>query len=74
MGVGGHCIPINPHFFFVNNELPLLKQAASTTAQRPSKLATEYLQNTEADAKKFLVIGVAFKPGESETTYAPGLM
>ena len=29
LGVGGHCIPVNPYYLFVNNELPVLEFAST---------------------------------------------
>ncbi len=68
---GGHCIPVNPSFLFLNNNLPLLKKATETMHKRPVALA-ERLVEEHPEASSFLVVGAAFKPGEVLTTYAPG--
>lgn len=69
LGVGGHCIPVNPFYLFTNNDLPLLASATSTALKRPETKAMEIGQ----DADNILVVGLAFKPGESYTMNSPGL-
>ena len=77
LGVGGHCIPINPYYLFVNNQLPILQAATETMRDRPAKLAWEiYNERSSILNKKslrVLVIGVAFKPGQSVISCSPGL-
>ncbi|KAI0834465.1 nucleotide sugar dehydrogenase [Hypoxylon sp. FL0890] len=43
LGVGGHCIPINPYYLLANNSFPLLKFATETTLQRPEKIGQRAL-------------------------------
>lgn len=77
LGVGGHCIPINPYYLFVNNQLPILQAATERMNDRPAKLAREiYAERSLTLNKKslrVLVIGVAFKPGQSVISCSPGL-
>ena len=42
IGVGGHCIPVNPFYLFANCNLPLLERATGTMAERPGKLAAQF--------------------------------
>ena len=42
LGVGGHCIPINPYYLFTNNQLPVLKMATNEMQQRPQRMAQEF--------------------------------
>jgi len=70
LGVGGHCIPVNPYYLFINNYLPLLEHATVTTHQRPLK-KTEELCLLYPDIDNILIIGQAFKPGESLTIFSP---
>jgi nucleotide sugar dehydrogenase len=69
LGVGGTCIPVNPYYLFTNNDLPLLKCATSQTENRPIKKATEIVN--KHNPQKVLVVGVAYKPGESITYCSP---
>lgn len=72
LGVGGHCIPVNPFYLDTNCDFKLLMQATHTTLQRPQQKAQELVAKYP-EATNFLVVGVAFKPGESYTMNAPGL-
>jgi nucleotide sugar dehydrogenase len=85
LGVGGHCIPVNPYYLFVNNELPVLEFASSRMWARPARLAQQLYDDTlaakkafgggekAADALRVLVIGVGFKPGQNVISCSPGL-
>lgn len=72
LGVGGHCIPVNPFYLATNCNFKLLNHATETTLARPQTKAQELVQKYP-NAQNILVIGVAFKPGESYTMNAPGL-
>lgn len=72
LGVGGHCIPVNPFYLDTNCDFKLLMQATHTTLKRPQQKAAELVQEYPI-AQNILVVGVAFKPGESYTMNAPGL-
>ena len=72
LGVGGHCIPVNPFYLDTNCDFNLLMQATKTTLQRPQQKAEE-LVTKHPNVQNILVVGVAFKPGESYTMNAPGL-
>ncbi|KAJ4375138.1 hypothetical protein N0V83_002222 [Neocucurbitaria cava] len=80
LGVGGHCIPINPFYLFANNDdLPVLKQSTDLMWARPAKLAKKFYDtltsryNLRFGKPKVLVVGVGFKPGESVLSNSPGL-
>jgi nucleotide sugar dehydrogenase len=83
MGVGGHCIPVNPFYLFTNNQdLPVLQQSTWVMMSRPRKLATQFYNGLLTINKarfrngrnpSILVVGVGFKPGESVLSYSPGL-
>ena len=72
LGVGGHCIPVNPYYLAANNDFPLLMSATETTKNRPQAKAEEVV-NEHPNAEKILVVGVAFKPGQSYCGNSPGL-
>lgn len=44
LGVGGHCIPVNPYYLIANSEFPLLKFATETMWQRPEKIGLRALE------------------------------
>lgn len=43
LGIGGHCIPVNPVYFMSTCKLPLLKQAHGWMMTRPSRIANQLL-------------------------------
>lgn len=43
LGVGGHCIPVNPYYLLANSSFPLLKMATETMWQRPEKIGRRSL-------------------------------
>lgn len=71
LGVGGYCIPINPYYLFVNNDLPLLKQATEYSKQRPKEKANKLCR--EKPLKNVLVVGIAFKPGQKVLANSPAM-
>lgn len=72
LGAGGPCIPVNPHYLLVNNELPLLESAMKKNADRPAARAQALFTKHPA-AARVLVSGVGFKPGQALTVHSPGL-
>jgi len=72
LGVGGHCIPVNPYYLFVNGSLPVLNYSTKQMEHRP-KLKAMQLANTYHDSQFILLVGIGFKKGESLTTNSPGL-
>ena len=84
LGVGGHCIPVNPYYLMANNKLPVLETATKRMLERPIKKArkiyAECINNIgrqtplgQASKPRVLVVGLAFKPGQSDTSGSPGL-
>jgi nucleotide sugar dehydrogenase len=80
LGVGGHCIPINPYYLFASynndaNVLPLLRQAATTMSSRPAHLAKDLVNEMSSKIApsnlRVLVVGAAFKPGEKVVSCSP---
>lgn len=78
LGVGGHCIPVNPFYLLANNDLPLLQHAAVRTHQRPRAIARKvfdaFIESCAiVQAPRVLIVGVGFKPGQSVLSYSPGI-
>jgi len=79
IGVGGHCIPVYPHFVTSRAaETPLLETARGVNDGMPghavrlleSLLAGEGL---DLDGANVLVLGLTYRPGVRELRYAPAL-
>ncbi|EJT72130.1 hypothetical protein GGTG_08998 [Gaeumannomyces tritici R3-111a-1] len=78
LGVGGHCIPVNPWYLLASGcEMSLLRQASEAMSRRPVDAArayAKYLRDSEAfGAAQVLVVGMGFKHGQSTLSYSPGL-
>jgi len=72
LGAGGPCIPVNPHYLLVNNDLPLLERAMRANAGRPAARAAALVAK-HPSASRILVSGIGFKPGQALTIHSPGL-
>lgn len=83
LGVGGHCIPINPYYLLSNSSFPLLQAATETMWQRPARLAdkamaaiggtSSTMQSIGVRRQRVLVVGVGFKTGQSVLSCSPGV-
>ncbi|KAL2436207.1 UDP-N-acetyl-D-glucosamine 6-dehydrogenase [Exophiala dermatitidis] len=81
LGVGGHCIPVNPSYLMVTcPNLPVLDQSTTLMRERPRKLARElhgHISSSKLGSTnlkpRVLVIGLGFKPGQSVLSHSPGI-
>lgn len=73
LGVGGYCIPVNPFYLAVNCDIPLLRHATDVMCSRPSQKAVEFIKAFPS-CNSIIVIGIAFKPGETLTVNSPAYM
>lgn len=78
VGVGGHCIPVNPYYLLSNSTFPLLQSATESMRARPSAIAQRILDKVRNCAgflppPRILVAGIGFKPGQSHLANSPGL-
>jgi len=79
LGVGGHCIPINPYQLLSNSTSPLLQAATEKMWQRPAMLALRVRETLSHRKRKVswvekpgvLVVSVGFKT-TSNSEYIPG--
>ncbi|KAF5689186.1 Vi polysaccharide biosynthesis vipA tviB [Fusarium circinatum] len=76
VGVGGHCIPVNPFYLLSNSRFPLLECATLAMHSRPSRLAERVLkrlrQRVTGRTPRVLVVGMGFKAGQSQIDNSPG--
>lgn len=70
VGVGGHCIPVNPYYLLKNGSLPLLYFSTLSMENRPYQKAKQIVE-MYPNAQNILVVGIAFKKGESVLTNSP---
>ncbi|KAF5680198.1 Vi polysaccharide biosynthesis vipA tviB [Fusarium circinatum] len=75
VGVGGHCIPVNPYYLLSNSSFPLLEACSSAMSDRPAKLAQRLIDSlpTTDRRSRVLVVGLGFKPGQSQLDNSPGV-
>lgn len=81
IGVGGDCIPTDPHFLVHAagahaEDLPLVRQALSVNADMPHRVterAIELLAGSGAERATVLLVGLAHKRNHPDLTNAPSL-
>lgn len=78
-GVGGHCIPVDPHYL-VNSAksfgvvLPVLDSAISVNLSVPKQVVSEIVSQLQGKSgSSVLLIGVAYKSGISDTRESPAI-
>ncbi|CAI6095130.1 unnamed protein product [Clonostachys chloroleuca] len=77
VGVGGHCIPVNPFYLLSNSAFPLLESSVKAMQSRPAMLAQRVLtslrmRNVNGSRPRVLVVGIGFKTGQSNLDNSPG--
>jgi len=82
-GVGGHCIPCDPHYLLwqlrPHHSMPLVERAMTGIAQRPRRVAeraAEVLAREAGrglDGARILLLGVAYKPGVADVRESSAL-
>ncbi len=78
-GVGGHCIPCDPHYLLdplraSGCQTPLIAGAMGAIADRPARVVKRACKLLgEPAGKRVLVAGVAYKPGVQDVRESPAL-
>ena len=82
-GVGGHCIPCDPHYLTwqlraARMSAPIIETAMSRIAARPRLVATRAREvlaevGVPVAGARVLVVGVAYKPGVADVRESPAL-
>ncbi|WP_232211873.1 nucleotide sugar dehydrogenase [Saccharomonospora halophila] len=82
-GVGGHCIPCDPHYLLWDLRrrripAPLIEHSMTAIAQRPRTVverARELLADTGTALRhaRVLLVGVAYKPGVADVRNSPAV-
>ena len=83
-GVGGHCIPCDPHYLLWRLRAervhsPIIEQAMATLASRPVRVADragELLasRGISLDGARVTLAGLAYKPGVQDVRESPALV
>jgi UDP-N-acetyl-D-glucosamine dehydrogenase len=82
-GVGGHCIPCDPHYLLWQLReqrvaAPMIETAMGLVARRPGHVVTRAAEILAHNGKTLagaaiLLVGVAYKPGVSDVRESPAL-
>lgn len=74
-GMGGHCLPVNPHYLMAGagqGELPVLEMATALMDGRPAKKAADIAAALPAGGR-VLFMGIGYKQGEGLVgAFSPG--
>lgn len=83
-GVGGHCIPCDPHYLLWqlrehDRPTPLIQQAMQSIHARPARVVERSaevlaLDGRSLDGAKVIVVGVSYKAGVSDIRESPALL
>lgn len=77
VGVGGHCIPVNPYYLLSTSSFPLLSAASEAMARRPARIAAQTVRKLASrrpaphGKPRVLVVGMGFKAGQSTLSNSP---
>jgi nucleotide sugar dehydrogenase len=75
LGVGGHCIPVNPYYLLAGAEFPLLETCTKRMEDRPARMGDQLMETLTPKSNKrasILVVGMGFKKGQSVLSHSPG--
>jgi nucleotide sugar dehydrogenase len=82
-GVGGHCVPCDPHYLLWQlrarrTGLPITESAMTAIAQRPRKVAARAREvlleaGHHLAGARVLMVGVTYKPGVQDVRESPAL-
>jgi len=81
LGVGGHCIPVDPHYLTwwarkVNVTPTLIQSASEINLDKPKLVARRVADKIHSMGlgKKVLIVGVTYKKGVPDTRESPSLI
>ncbi|MEU3184000.1 nucleotide sugar dehydrogenase [Streptomyces sp. NPDC006923] len=82
-GVGGHCIPCDPHYLLwqlreSRGSAPLISQAMTAIAERPKHIVARVLDTLSRAGlglagRRVVVVGAAYKPGVRDIRHSPAV-
>ena len=75
-GVGGHCIPCDPHYLLAGDiDAPLIERAMRSIHERPRRVVDHaaHLLGGDVRGRRVLVLGASYKPGVRDVREAPAL-
>jgi UDP-N-acetyl-D-glucosamine dehydrogenase len=82
-GVGGHCIPCDPHYLLwqvrgMHMNMPVVDSSMTAIALRPQRVVARAVEvlgqnHVPANGARVLVLGVAYKPGVEDLRESPAI-
>ncbi|GAA4858220.1 nucleotide sugar dehydrogenase [Saccharopolyspora rosea] len=79
-GVGGHCIPCDPHYLLwqLSEPVPLIEQAMRSIDQRPQRVVRRVVEmlaeaGVDHSGARVLIAGVTYKAGVRDLRESPSL-
>ncbi|CAK3805818.1 UDP-glucose dehydrogenase UDP- c dehydrogenase [Lecanosticta acicola] len=75
LGVGGHCIPVNPYYLLSNAQFPLLEACTKRMEERPARIGDRIMASLSSKVDRrprILIVGLGFKQGQSVLSNSPG--
>jgi nucleotide sugar dehydrogenase len=82
-GIGGHCIPCDPHYLLWQLRArrvaaPLVEQAMAAIAARPGRVAARVVETLAESGRgvrgaRLIVVGVSYKPGVADLRASPAV-
>ena len=78
VGIGGHCIPVDPHYLRNDSEnfeveLKITKAALASNLERPARIVKNLKALNLLPPKRVLIEGVTYKPNVSDIRESPSL-
>lgn len=74
VGVGGHCIAVDPWFLVENtNKGDLVRLARKINNERPSVIAQKIMNKTSIHNNKIGILGLSYKPDVDDLRHSPSL-
>lgn len=75
-GIGGHCIPVDPLYFQhvaeeIGHKSEFIDLATRANSLHPKRLLDLVLNRSRVQKPRLLILGVAYKPGISDTRESP---
>lgn len=75
LGVGGHCIPVNPYYLLSNTKFLLLEMCTKRMEDRQNRIGDDImaiLGSKISRRSNILIVGLGFKRGQSMLSNSPG--
>lgn len=71
VGVGGHCIPVDPHYLLLSYESDFIRKALDINADKPHMCRNALPENI--NGKSIALLGLAYKPNVGDCRESPAI-